>query len=98
MYKPPPAEDLLQQDYTPKGSWQDIGGVTCYVVSSRSSSDGRSSSNGDGSSGSESIQPAATDAMTLLMLPDHFSFVDSKPMLQVGDCCRAAKPGWLCIL
>jgi hypothetical protein len=65
-------EEQLQQQYSPKGSWQDIGGVTCYVTSSGSSDD---------SSGS-------SDAMTVLMLPDHFAFAESKALLQVKRLTR----------
>lgn len=82
-YKPPPQEEQLQQQYTPKGSWQDIGGVTCYVTSS-GSSDGSSGSNDDSSGSSGGVQPAASDTMTVLMLPDHFALADSKALLQVG--------------
>jgi hypothetical protein len=30
------------------------------------------------------LKPAATDLMTVLMLPDHFPLADSKLLLQVG--------------
>jgi len=69
---------MLQEQYSPRGTWQDIGGVTCYVTSSSSSSSSKDSSS------SSSVLPGPDDAMTVLLLPDHFPLADSKALLQVG--------------
>jgi hypothetical protein len=61
-----------------------MGGVTCYVTSSSSSSKGQQQEGSSSDSSSAGVQPAASDAMTVLMLPDHFSLADSSTLLQVG--------------
>lgn len=89
----PPAEDYVHEKYTLRGRWQDIGGISCYVVNSElnaaavaAAADG-DAAGGAGSAASSSssgpMEPGPSDSMTVLMLLDHFSTAHSQPLLQV---------------
>ncbi len=73
---PPPPSALLRQVYEPCGSWQDIGGVSCYLVGEEVTAAAAAAAAG------ESKRPEAP--MTVLMLPDQFPLADSPLTCQVS--------------